>query len=173
MYQPLAVKETTDGYKTIETYEHTDHLIKNKRKIYEEATDDTLLNEYETRGNGDRDRPHGPQNRTADFEETTEGNDRHDPDQSTAFTYANKERKDKIGPAQIVRNTNIFSIENASFSDESLETDNVNAKEHPYEKWNNDFLKDFLWKKNHLASAVYFKISIESLDRKWTCIPVI
>lgn len=149
MNQPLAVIGTTDGYETIDTYENTDHLIKNERTNYEQATDDTFLNEYGIRGDGDRDRPHGLQNQTANFEETTEGNDRHDPDQSTAFTYAKKERKDKIGPAQIIKNTNTFSIENTSISVESLETDNVNAKddktrEHPYEKWNKDFFKEFL-----------------------------
>lgn len=145
MNQPLAFRGTSDGYDTIDISESTDHLIKNIRRNYEEATDHTFLNEYETRGNGDRDRPRDLQNRTTHFEEVIETNDRNDPDQSTTFPCAKIERKYKAEPAQIVRNTNTFSIENASISVESLEIDNVKARDdkkrkHPYEKWNTTFL---------------------------------
>lgn len=148
MNQPLAVIGTSDGFETIDASENTDLLVKNKRRNYEEATDDTFLNEYGTRGDGDRDRPHALQNWTADFKEAIERNDRHDPDQRTDFTYSKIVRTYKIGPAQI-RDTSTFSIENASFSVESLETDNVNARDvktrkHPYEKWNKDFFGEFL-----------------------------
>lgn len=140
---------TYDGSENIRKSKNTDPLIKTRRKNYEQAIDDTFLNEYRTGGNGDRDWPHGHQNRTADFEEAIATNYRHDPDQNTTFTDADIEGKDNLEPAQIVRDTNTFSIPNASFSVESLETDNVNgrdekARKHPYEKWNKDFLGEFL-----------------------------
>uniref|UniRef100_K1PPJ4 Uncharacterized protein n=1 Tax=Magallana gigas TaxID=29159 RepID=K1PPJ4_MAGGI len=140
---------TYDGSENIRKSKNTDPLIKTRRKNYEQATDDTFLNEYRTGGNGDRDWPHGHQNRTADFEEAIATNYRHDPDQNTTFTDADIEGKDNLEPAQIVRDTNTFSIPNASFSVESLETDNVNGRDekkrkHPYEKWNKDFLDEFL-----------------------------
>lgn len=140
---------TYDGSENIRKSKNTDPLIKTRRKNYEQATDDTFLNEYRTGGNGDRDWPHGHQNRTADFEEAIATNYRHDPDQNTTFTDADIEGKDNLEPAQIVRDTNTFSIPNASFSVESLETENVNGRDekkrkHPYEKWNKDFLDEFL-----------------------------
>lgn len=140
---------TSKGYENIDTSKNTNPLIKKKRRNYEHATDVIFLNEYKTRKNGNRDRSHDLQNRTANFAEEIETNDRLDPDQRTDFTFAKLERKNKIKPVQIVRDTSTFSIENASFSVESLETDNVNAKndktrKNSYEKWNKDLFKEFL-----------------------------
>eukprot|EP00105_Crassostrea_gigas_P035258 XP_019919406.1 PREDICTED: uncharacterized protein LOC105319653 [Crassostrea gigas] len=118
---------TSEGYENIDTSKNTNPLIKKKRRNYEHATDVIFLNEYKTRKNGNRDRSHDLQNRTANFAEEIETNDRLDPDQRTDFTFAKLERKYKIEPVQIVRDTSTFSIENASFLVESLETDNVNV----------------------------------------------
>lgn len=129
MNQPLAVKGRADGYEIVDKSKNKDHLLKKKKKNYEQATDDTFLNEYKTRGNvtsegyknintiknkdnlmkknnyeqatddtflneyrtvanENQDRPHVPQNWTADFEEEIETNAIHGPDESTTITFA-------------------------------------------------------------------------------------
>lgn len=48
---PKQDRGTADGYKTIDKSKTTDHLLK-KKTNNEQATDNTFLNEYKTRGNG-------------------------------------------------------------------------------------------------------------------------
>lgn len=64
------------------------HFNEKEKENYEQATDDTFLNEYRTVDNENQDRPHAPQNRTADFEEAIETNARHGPDEITTITFA-------------------------------------------------------------------------------------
>lgn len=65
------------------------------------------------------------------------------------FIDVDIEGKDNLEFVQIVRDINIFFILNVLFLVEFLEIDNVNGRDEKmrkylYEKWNKDFLDEFL-----------------------------
>lgn len=84
-----------------------------------------------------------------DFEEVIVINYRYDLDQNMIFIDVDIEGKDNLEFVQIVRDINIFYILNVLFLVEFLEIDNVNGRDEKkrkylYEKWNKDFLDEFL-----------------------------
>lgn len=89
MNQPLSARGTADGYETIDKSKTTGQ----KKRNYEQATDDTFLNEYRTGGNG-----------------TSDGSE------------------------------NIRKSKNT----DPLTGRDEKTRKHPYEKWNKDFLDEFL-----------------------------